>query len=167
MAVTFRAYRQPAAPTLAVALWVVVARWPRLSALAQDAAPESPAAIEEVLVTAPEPRYVAPTTRDRIGRIWAPVLINGKGPYRLVLDTGASRPAVMQRVVDELGLPVQANAVRLRGATGSAIVPAVKVAHARGRRTRDRERHGADRRGCLRRRGRRVRRARACRTSAS
>src|SRR5687768_2955516 len=53
--------------------------------------------LEEVLVTAPEPRYVAPTTRDRIGRIWAPVSINGRGPYRFVLDTGASRPAITQQ----------------------------------------------------------------------
>ena len=48
----------------------------------------------EVVVQALEPRYVAPTLRDRIGRIWAPVMINGKGPFRLVLDTGASRSAV-------------------------------------------------------------------------
>lgn len=87
----------------------------------------SPLVAEEVLVTAPEPRYVAPTTRDRIGRIWAPVLINGQGPYRLVLDTGASRSAVTQPVVNELGLPVRADAVRLRGVTGSSIVPAVRA----------------------------------------
>ena len=87
----------------------------------------APAAVEEVLVTAPEPRYVAPTTRDRIGRIWAPVMINGQGPYRLVLDTGASRSAVTRAVVDELGLPIRSDALRLRGATGSAVVSAVKV----------------------------------------
>jgi len=83
--------------------------------------------LEEVVVSAPEPRYVAPTTRDRIGRIWAPVLINGKGPYRLVLDTGASRSAVIQRVVDEVGLPVRAKSVRLRGVTGSAVVSSVRA----------------------------------------
>jgi predicted aspartyl protease len=87
-----------------------------------------PQRIEEVVVTAPEPRFVAPTTRDRIGRIWTPVLINGKGPYRLVLDTGASRSAVIQRVVDEVALPVKADAVKLRGVTGSAVVSAVKAA---------------------------------------
>ena len=48
--------------------------------------------IDEVVVEAPQPRYVAPTLRDSIGRIWAPVFINGKGPFRLVLDTGASAP---------------------------------------------------------------------------
>ena len=42
----------------------------------------------EQRIQAPEPRYVAPTRRDRIGRIWAPVYINDKGPFRLVLDTG-------------------------------------------------------------------------------
>ena len=124
MTVPFSAFWQPAVPTLAIAVWVVVAPLPSSPALAQAKAPE-PQRIEEVVVSAPEPRYVAPTTRDRIGRIWAPVLINGKGPYRLVLDTGATRSAVTQRVVDDAGLPVRAKPVRLRGVTGSAIVPAV------------------------------------------
>jgi len=92
-----------------------------------EALPAPEPALEEVVVSRPEPRYVAPTTRDRIGRIWAPVLINGKGPYRLVLDTGASRSALTQRVVDDLGVPVQADAVRLRGVTGTAIASAVRL----------------------------------------
>lgn len=94
--------------------------------------PPSPGAtpavpVEEVVVSAPEPRYVAPTTRDRIGRIWAPVLINGKGPYRLVLDTGASRSAVTQRVVTDAGLPLRRKPVQLHGVTGTAVVPAVQA----------------------------------------
>jgi predicted aspartyl protease len=93
-----------------------------LAAVASANAP-----LEEVVVTAPEPRWVAPTTRDQIGRIWAPVLINGKGPYRLVLDTGATRSAVIQRVVDEVGMPILPDAVKLRGVTGSAIVAAVRA----------------------------------------
>jgi len=92
-----------------------------------DPVPAATPAVEEVLVTAPEPRYVAPTTRDRIGRIWAPVLINEKGPYRLVLDTGASRSAVTRKVAEELGVPIQTDAVRLLGVTGSTIASAVKV----------------------------------------
>ncbi len=82
---------------------------------------------EDIVVTAPEPRFVAPTTRDRIGRIWAPVLINGEGPYRLVLDTGASRSAVTRRVAEELKLPIYVDAVRLRGVTGSAIASAIRA----------------------------------------
>jgi predicted aspartyl protease len=108
-------------PLLAVAGWAQSAPDP------VDPAPVGSAPLEEVVVSAPEPRWVAPTTRDQIGRIWAPVLINGKGPYRLVLDTGATRSAVIQRVVDEVGLPVRPNPVRLRGVTGSAIVTAVQA----------------------------------------
>ena len=96
-------------------------------ARAQHPAAPPPLPLEEVVVSAPEPRYVAPNTRDSIGRIWAPVLINGKGPYRLVLDTGASRSAVIQRVVDDAGLPLRDKPVRLRGVTGAAIVPAVRA----------------------------------------
>jgi predicted aspartyl protease len=80
----------------------------------------------EVLVQAPEPRFVAPTRRDRIGRIWAPVLINGRGPFRLVLDTGASDSAITAPVAVALGLaPDPSHAVLVRGVAGSAIVPTV------------------------------------------
>ena len=82
---------------------------------------------EEVIVDAPEPRYVAPTLRDRIGRVWAPVYINGKGPFRLVLDTGANRTAVIPALADRLGMPVETTPVKLLGATGSSMVPIIKV----------------------------------------
>jgi predicted aspartyl protease len=82
--------------------------------------------VEEVTVTAPEPRYVAPTLRDRLGRIWAPVYLNGKGPFRLVLDTGASHSAIIGAVAADLGLP-PAGAMLLHGVTGSATVPFVTV----------------------------------------
>lgn len=84
--------------------------------------------MEEVVVDAPEPRYVAPTLRDRIGRVWAPVYINGQGPFRLVLDTGANRTAVIPSLASRIGTPVESNTVRLLGATGSSIVPAIRVA---------------------------------------
>jgi predicted aspartyl protease len=85
-----------------------------------------PEAVEEVLVEAPEPRYVAPTLRDRIGRVWVPVMINGQGPFRLVLDTGATSSAIVKSVADRLGLAIDPEtAVRLQGATGEARVPYV------------------------------------------
>lgn len=92
---------------------------------AASSAPMAPP-IQEVSIIAPEPRYVAPTLRDRIGRIWAPVYLNGKGPYRLVLDTGASHSAVISEVAAELGLP-PSGAMLLHGATGSATVAFVTV----------------------------------------
>jgi len=78
-------------------------------------------------VEAPEPRFVAKTTRDRIGRIWAPVLINGKGPFRLVLDTGANHSAVIPSTAAALGLPGAATATVVTGFTGSAVVPTISV----------------------------------------
>ena len=95
--------------------------------------PEPPAekepatALPDVTVSAPEPRYVAPTTRDRVGRIWAPVLINGEGPFRLVLDTGASRSAIIPKVAEALKLPIAVDSVRLRGVTGTAVASSIKV----------------------------------------
>lgn len=86
---------------------------------------------QEVSIEAPEPRYVAPTLRDRIGRIWAPVMIDGKGPFRLVLDTGASHSAVIASVVQALGVPLDASLIRLRGVTATAIVPTIHVASLR------------------------------------
>jgi predicted aspartyl protease len=84
--------------------------------------------ITQIVVEAPEPRYAAPTLRDRIGRVWAPVVINGRGPYRLVLDTGATHSAIIQQVVNNLGIPVaQLASVRVTGVTGSAMVPSVPV----------------------------------------
>ena len=82
----------------------------------------------EVTVAAPQPRYVAPTQRDRIGRIWAPVFLDGQGPFRLVLDTGANRSAIIPRVVDQLGYRNRTEkTVRVRGVTGTAVVPLVRV----------------------------------------
>lgn len=118
-------------------LWPLLAALPAWSGVMQAAAAQTPASpppvdtppatLPEVTVSAPEPRYVAPTRRDRIGRIWAPVLINGQGPFRLVLDTGASRSAVTRRVAESLGVPIDAGSIRLRGVTGTAVVDSIRV----------------------------------------
>lgn len=101
------------------------------SPAAAPAAGLSAAAIEEladIMVEAPEPRYVSPTRRDQIGRIWAPVMINGHGPFRMVLDTGASHSAVTALVALALGISTdQSPPVILRGVTGFATVPTIRV----------------------------------------
>jgi hypothetical protein len=96
------------------------------------AAPANPTAapepLAEVVVQTSEPRYVAPTRRDRIGRIWAPVMIDGKGPFRLVLDTGANRSAITARTAQLLGASATGDgSVHVTGFTGSAFVPTVHV----------------------------------------
>lgn len=92
-----------------------------------DQAPGTATDLEEIVVTAPEPLYVAPTLRDRIGRVWAPVYINGKGPFRLVLDTGATGSAVLQSVATHIGVPPESGRIRLVGATGTSVVPMIRV----------------------------------------
>jgi hypothetical protein len=84
--------------------------------------------VQEIVIQAPEPKFVAPTRRDRIGRIWAPVLIDGKGPYRLVLDTGANRSAITARAAESLGIPPAPDGSKvILGFTGSATVPTIHV----------------------------------------
>lgn len=82
---------------------------------------------EDIVVDAPEPRYVAPTLRDRIGRVWAPVYIDGHGPFRLVLDTGANSTAITHSVASEIGAPILASTMRVLGVTGTSLVPSVHV----------------------------------------
>ncbi len=112
----------------------VVALCPAWASGAPEASPPATStedAIEQladIMVEAPEPRYVSPTRRDQIGRIWAPVMINGHGPFRLVLDTGASHSGVTALVALALGIPTdQSPPVIMRGVTGSATVPTIRV----------------------------------------
>jgi predicted aspartyl protease len=92
------------------------------------AAPEPQDELSEIVIQAREPRFVAPTRRDQIGRIWAPVWINGKGPFRLVLDTGANHSGITAQVAEFLGIPLdQSPPVLLRGVTGIATVPTIRV----------------------------------------
>jgi predicted aspartyl protease len=82
--------------------------------------------LEELIVEAQGPRYAARTRRDRIGRVWVPVAINGIGPFRLVVDTGATTSAIVSSVAKRLGLPTSPTArVLLQGATGVETVPYV------------------------------------------
>jgi predicted aspartyl protease len=118
-----RAGTRRAALLLAL-LAAVAALLPAAPALAAA----DPEELQEVTVTAREPRYVAPTRRDRIGRVWVPVMINSRGPFRLVLDSGATHTAVTAQVAERLGIPLDRTPpVILRGVTGSAVAPAIRI----------------------------------------
>src|SRR6187402_168097 len=72
--------------------------------------------------------YVASTRPDRIGRVMAPVFVNGVGPFAFVVDTGASSSVISPRVVARLKLVADpARAKLLRGITGSEVVSTVAV----------------------------------------
>jgi predicted aspartyl protease len=79
-------------------------------------------------VQAPEASWAFPTELDRIGRILAPVYVNGQGPFRFVLDTGANRSVLSPRLVELLGLTLEAGiSINVHGVTGNAVMPAVHV----------------------------------------
>lgn len=81
-----------------------------------------PQAVEE------EPLYATSTRLDRIGRVVAPVHINGRGPFRLLVDTGASHTTFSPQLVEWLGLtPSFDSTLALNGVTGMARVPTVRV----------------------------------------
>jgi predicted aspartyl protease len=75
-----------------------------------------------------EPLFAAPTRLDRIGRVMTHVMVNGKGPFRFVIDTGASRSTLAPHLARSLGLQNSVGRnVMLNGVTGAAEVPTVVV----------------------------------------
>ena len=59
-------------------------------------------------------------------RMTVEVKVNGRGPYRFLVDSGADSSVVGQRIANELQLPVGTR-VTLNGMTGTAIVDRVLV----------------------------------------
>lgn len=47
---------------------------------------------------------VGETRRDSIGRVVAPVMVNGQGPFRFIVDTGANRSVVSRPLAEQLSL---------------------------------------------------------------
>jgi len=100
---------------------------------AAAASPESVPAVATpppavAIVEEHAPEFATPTTLDRAGRIVAPVEINGRGPFRFILDTGANRSAMSAATAEALGLVADEDSkVSVHGITGSAVLPAVKV----------------------------------------
>jgi len=122
-------------------LTVLVAVLVCAPALARDPAPPAtqpsvpPAATPTDAVASTDetgPLYATPSRRDRAGRIVAPVQINGRGPFRFILDTGANRSAISAETAEQLGLEVEFDApMGVHGVTGSSVLPSVMVASLR------------------------------------
>lgn len=64
---------------------------------------------------------------DIYGRPTAKVMINGKGPFSFLVDTGATTTVIAARHVETLGATNLGN-VTVIGATGTAIMPYVELA---------------------------------------
>ena len=75
------------------------------------------------------PSNAIATRPGSIGMIVAPVMINGQGPFRFMLDTGANRTVLASGTVAKLALESSPNDRTLvRGISGLTTVPLVHVA---------------------------------------
>ncbi|MBX9747562.1 MAG: aspartyl protease family protein [Hyphomonadaceae bacterium] len=82
-------------------------------------------------VSAPADETIAdaaagPTRVDRAGRVVAPVYVNGEGPFRFIVDTGANRSVISARLAERLGL-VSSGEALVHSVHGSAPAPLVRV----------------------------------------
>jgi hypothetical protein len=69
-----------------------------------------------------------PTTRDYVGRVVATVMVDGKGPFRFIIDTGANESTISPKLAVVLGLePSASDTLRVAGVTGTAMVPSVRI----------------------------------------
>lgn len=72
--------------------------------------------------------FALPTTHDHIGRVVVAAMVNGKGPFRFIVDTGATHSTVTPGLVHALGLqPSEVPSIVLNGITGTAQVSAVTL----------------------------------------
>lgn len=105
------------------------------ASLALGAAPFSAHAVSpgQVPVTtpppaAPLPLYVIDAAIDDSERMTVETMINGRGPYRFVVDSGADRSVVSQGLAADLALP-RGRDVMVHGIGGSAVTPTAHIEH--------------------------------------
>lgn len=70
----------------------------------------------------------APTRVNQIGQIIVPVMIDGKGPFQFLVDTGANGSMISPHLVQELALkPSHGEVERVEGVTGTQPLPWVLI----------------------------------------
>jgi aspartyl protease len=116
-------------PQLALRAGFLLAAW--LASVTQPVAAEPAGSTIESKATTPseeESLFALPTTFDHIGRVVVPAMVNGKGPFRFIVDTGATYSTVSPGLVRKLGLkPAEVPAIVVNGITGTAQVSAVTI----------------------------------------
>ncbi|MFV3130741.1 retropepsin-like aspartic protease [Niveispirillum sp. KHB5.9] len=90
----------------------------------------------------PGPVYAIPTRPDRAGRVLAPVVVDGYGPVRFLVDTGCSGTMIGMEIARALGfvapppmpgmavgadVTVTGNLMRVHDVLGPVIMPTMKV----------------------------------------
>lgn len=84
-------------------------------------------------VSAPDLAYyqnvgaaAGPTQTDRLGRVVAPVTVNGRGPFRFIVDTGANRSVLSAELAAALGLAPEGEG-QVHSVHGVATAPLIEV----------------------------------------
>jgi predicted aspartyl protease len=76
----------------------------------------------------PNAQYAIATRPGQIGMIVAPVMLNGQGPFRFMLDTGATRSVVAASTLAKLNLKPDENAkISVVGVSGTTVVATVHI----------------------------------------
>ncbi len=75
-------------------------------------------------VAAPATPTLVNAAQDAVARVTVPVMVNGQGPFRFVVDTGADRTVISSALARLLRLP-SGRPVRLHDIAGVAEVPTV------------------------------------------
>lgn len=78
---------------------------------------------------AAQAQFAVASIPGRIGMIVAPVMLNGHGPFRFMVDTGATRTVLADSTLAKLNLSADPTAkIIVRGVSGRSVVPIVHVA---------------------------------------
>ena len=92
------------------------------SAPALESAPDIPFDPADLL-------FASPTRIDHIGRVVVAVDVNGQGPFRFIVDTGANYSTISPELATLLKLtPSLTDGIVVNGITGTAQEPAVDIA---------------------------------------
>ncbi len=77
-------------------------------------------------------QYAIPTRVDRIGRIVVPVKLNGHGPFRLMLDTGATHSVITNATAQQLDVDMTtATIAPVQGVMGRVTAPTARISELR------------------------------------
>lgn len=86
--------------------------------------------LAEFQTLAPADYEAGSTRRDGLGRVVAPVSVNGRGPFRFIVDTGANRSVLSRTLAEQLGLTPSGSS-EVHSVHGVTVAPVVDVASLR------------------------------------
>ena len=114
-------------PILWIVLWLAASLPMTVASSAGLAA--SPGLLSAApVVSSANALFACPTQPDRSGRVVAAVMLDGKGPFRFLVDSGANASMISPRLVPLLQLHLNHDSVmQVDGATGNQLLPWVEI----------------------------------------